>query len=535
MPAPQLHVAEEIYKRTLPHNIALDQGEALFERKPYLQPFEEALSLLELSRYCSDQPRIDKNSGLFIARPVVSESTLREVLVYWQRVGTAELIPTRQVLLESTQSESLVKESNGQLHNARRLRYGTHGLHEYRGKFFPQLVGSLLNIAGAVEGDVVLDPMCGSGTTIVEAVQRGMQGYGCDLNPLSTLMARTKAEILCKRPKNLESQTESLLLKVVKPQKIHKDHFWNDEDIAYLQKWFAPEALTDICSLLTVIRTSTSGTYRRFFELCLSDIVRHVSYQDVDDLRVRKTVKVYERGMAYNLFRSSVTAKASRSIRMLNLLDPASEAQIQISNGDARDIADIIPEMTGKIDVLITSPPYATALPYLDTDRLSLIVLGLDQRAKHKYREIKMIGTREVSERQRQEWWTLFESRSKELPLSVNTLVDQLAVSNHRDGTGFRRKNLPALLGAYFLSMLDSMISAHQLMRTAGKAFYVVGNNSTNVDGKRIEIRTNELLVDIAECAGWKTVEVIGMDLLASRDIFRQNRGTAESILMLEA
>jgi site-specific DNA-methyltransferase (cytosine-N4-specific) len=220
---------------------------------------------------------------------------------------------------------------------------------------------------------------------------------------------------------------------------------------------------------------------------------------------------------------------------MLQLLEPASEAHVQISNGDSRDIAEIIPHMTGKIDVLITSPPYATALPYLDTDRLSLIVLGLDQRAKHKYREIKMIGTREVSERQRQEWWALFESRCDELPHSVTTLIKRLAVTNHRDGTGFRRKNLPALLGVYFLSMLDSMTSAHQLMKKSGKAFYVVGNNSTNVDGKRVEIRTNELLVDIAELAGWKTANVLGMDLLTSRDIFRQNRGTAESILMLEA
>lgn len=49
--------------------------------------------------------------------------------------------------------------------NRRVLRYGPHGAHEYRGKFFPQLVRALLNIAAVKRGDVVLDPMCGSGTT----------------------------------------------------------------------------------------------------------------------------------------------------------------------------------------------------------------------------------------------------------------------------------------------------------------------------------------------------------------------------------
>jgi site-specific DNA-methyltransferase (cytosine-N4-specific) len=146
-----------------------------------------------------------------------------------------------------------------------------------------------------------------------------------------------------------------------------------------------------------------------------------------------------------------------------------------------------------------------------------------------------MIGTREISERQRQNWWTTFEERGHELPTSVSNLVQSLSTINHCDGVGFRRRNLPALLGAYFLSMLDSMASSRRLMKRSGKAFYVVGNNSTNVDGLRVEIRTNELLVEIGECAGWKPSEVMNMELLHSRDIFRKNRGTAESILTFEA
>ena len=74
------------------------------------------------------------------------------------------------------------------LPNKRCLRYATHGLHEYRGKFFPQLVRALMNIARLPEDAVVLDPMCGSGTTLVEARLSGRRSYGLDMNPLSVFV-----------------------------------------------------------------------------------------------------------------------------------------------------------------------------------------------------------------------------------------------------------------------------------------------------------------------------------------------------------
>jgi site-specific DNA-methyltransferase (cytosine-N4-specific) len=513
----------------------LDDGEVAFQQKPYLQPFEEALSLQELSRCCLELPTIDEPSGLYVARPAIPTSELRERLVYWQRLGSTRLAPTRQVLLESSQTEEVPKKGSNQLHNTRRLRYGTHDLHEYRGKFFPQLVGSLLNIADTTKGSVVLDPMCGSGTTIVEAIHRGMDAYGCDLNPLSTLISRTKSELLCKRPESLERQVDAILSKVRSSSRVRVVSPWAERDSEYLERWFSPEALIDLSLLLQLIRETTTGTYRRFFEICLSDIIRKASFQDIDDLRVRKVEKSYEPGLAQTLFQESVISKTARVIRMLRLITPADPDLIHVASGDARQIDRIFSEIQGKVDVIVTSPPYATALPYLDTDRLSLTVLGLTQRKHHKDYEIKMIGTREISERQRQNWWTTFEERGHELPTSVSNLVQSLSTINHCDGVGFRRRNLPALLGAYFLSMLDSMASSRRLMKRSGKAFYVVGNNSTNVDGLRVEIRTNELLVEIGECAGWKPSEVMNMELLNSRDIFRKNRGTAESILTFEA
>src|SRR5262249_42513955 len=124
-----------------------------------------------------------------------------------------------------------------------------------------------------------------------------------------------------------------------------------------------------------------------------------------------------------------------------------------IMEGDARHLPTIWSKWKGRIDAVITSPPYATALPYLDTDRLSLCYLGLLPRPQHRRLEQYMIGNREISEGQRAKYWEIFETRKKLLPCSVSTLVQKVSTLNSRIEVGFRRRNLPALLTKYFTDM----------------------------------------------------------------------------------
>ena len=70
------------------------------------------------------------------------------------------------------------------------------------------------------------------------------------------------------------------------------------------------------------------------------------------------------------------------------------------------------PDLRRSVDVVITSPPYATALPYLDADRLSLIILGLLPRREYSSKESEMIGSREITERKRADIWATYEGRS---------------------------------------------------------------------------------------------------------------------------
>ncbi len=70
--------------------------------------------------------------------------------------------------------------------------YATHGLFPYRGKFHPQLIKALINIIDIKEGETILDPMCGSGTTNIEASLMGINSIAIDLSPFCQFMTKVK-------------------------------------------------------------------------------------------------------------------------------------------------------------------------------------------------------------------------------------------------------------------------------------------------------------------------------------------------------
>ncbi len=534
-----MQIAENIYHKFVvlpPLFLSADADSLKLELKPYLQPFERLLALRELQALLNNNEQIREEHGLYIVKTDKSDEYFRHRLTYWQRVGRRYLAPTIQKSLEFTQNGIAKASSSSDLHSARRLRYGPHNLHEYRGKFFPQLVRSLVNMSGVSDDALILDPMCGSGTTPCEVIALSRSAIAADLNPLSVLISEVKSAIVAEQAEAFNKIVSKHVKGFRFRRKGDPSAVWSNDDLSYLERWFSPAALKDLANIIIEIRNIQDSLYRKLYQVCLSNIVRSVSWQKDTDLRVRKEKTTYISGTAISLFREEIRQQLDRIYPYLCVLPhPSRIPNLSIRQGNAVKVSDVFPEYLGKVDLLITSPPYATALPYIDTDRLSLIVLGLVPHKQHKVIESSMVGTREISERQRREEWERYINRRHELPKAVNRLIDQVAAFNHGDHVGFRRRNLPALLGKYYLDMLDSMRSAHLLMKKGARGYYVVGNNSTILNGQKLEIPTNEFLYEIGAAAGWRQDEMIPMELLASRDIFRENRGSAETILCFTA
>lgn len=520
--------------------------------KPYIQPFERELAIREVTALAGVPPAEKIEAGNSANRYAIRTSApidvLADRLTYWETVeDEAGIRLTRQALREST--VNLVRNGialdvlraklpfvgDVPLPNRRCLRYGTHGLHEYRGKFFPQLVRSLINISGTGPGGVVADPMSGSGTTVVEAVLAGCVGRGLDMNPLSVMLGNAKTLLLGANVDALDRCYQQLRDELMGAEsRLSKPLQYFEtlpaEDQKYLSLWFSEDVLQGLDDISQAISRLTDSHATLLAKVALSNIVRSVSWQKDDDLRVRKEVRLDVEIDPKKEFLEEIGRSVRAVLAFLYQNGSVNQASFEILEGDARQCG----KRWGasSVDVVITSPPYATALPYLDTDRLSLCYLGLLPRPEHRHRDKEMIGNREVSEKIRKEYWEKYEENKALLPSSVVDLIDTIHRLNSGSNVGFRRKNLPALLSKYFFDMKQVIEGMEFALKPGHYAFVVVGNNHTIAGGHRVDIQTALLLQDIAEQVGFEIAEPLSMEMLISRDIFKGNAMGSEDIIV---
>ena len=522
--------------------------------KPYIQPFERRLALQEMQALATG-PVVPVDGDAATAR-VFSISCdndapmLRKALAYWQSIGDPASGLTEQLRGEATfgigangatvgsTTPPLFTPTPLKLPNRRCLRYATHGLHEYRGKFFPQLVCALMNIARLPKDTVVLDPMCGSGTTLVEARLSGRKSYGLDMNPLSVFVADVKCRALTLQPAALTSACDVLEEELSTPTPLRErpGRFaeLTEGDQAYLARWFAPQTLSELDRIEAAIRQLPTKTLRAFYRVCLSNILRGVSWQKNEDLRVRRDIVELATGETFTRFLKEAARSTRTVAAFLKERRPRRVGRYAIREADARQATKSFPNLVGEVDAIITSPPYATALPYIDTDRLSLIYLGLLPYGRHRSRDASMIGNREVTTKGRADLWTFFEENDALLPRETRVLIRRIDSLNKAADVGFRRRNLSALLAKYFFDMREAMQQAFSFLKPGGKMFLVVGNNRTTAGEELVEIRTAEHLGAIAGDIGFQMEDDIAMDMLVSRDVFRKNAMRSEQILGLK-
>ncbi len=134
----------------------------------------------------------------FFENQILSDRELVENSAYFVKVGDTF---TQHFLMCTGKPLKLPLHSSSRLRsffekNLFRTGYATHGLFPYRGKFHPQMIKGLINIMGLKQGNTVLDPMMGSGTTLVEASLMGINSIGIDASPFCRFMTQTKLDAL---------------------------------------------------------------------------------------------------------------------------------------------------------------------------------------------------------------------------------------------------------------------------------------------------------------------------------------------------
>jgi len=461
--------------------------------------------------------------------------------------GKAAILTDQARLEDSARASANGDSFRGPLRQS--TRYSAHGLHEFRGKFNPQIVRAIGNLVHLREGDWILDPFCGSGTALTEAAHNKWNCIGVDMNPLAVLISNAKIQALNTSSHMLQrgsAEVADVLNKRVARLKF--DDQWTEAtmdrvagrnwrsslpDEAYLIRWFPPAVLAQLVAILKAI--DQHEKIAQVLRVILSDVVRRVSYQDPGDLRIRRRKIVDVNYPVIPWFIDALRDRVGTVIRA-QMAVPVEGKQLAML-GDCRTL--IKPQIDGLaprsgFDAVITSPPYATALPYIDTQRLSLVLLGLTSAREVANLEEQLIGTREVSQRQR----AILEGSiavDRTIPEGVRQLcLSMLAAVRSSSSDGFRRINTPAVVYQYFRDMGKVLINVAKVTKPGGSFVLIVGRNRTILGGRPFLVNTPQLLAESAELHGWSLVEAIELDTYQRFDMHQRNSIRSETMLILK-
>lgn len=264
-----------------------------------------------------------------------------------------------------------------------------HRLHPYLGKFIPQLVEIFLR-KYFTPGQTVLDPFCGSGTTLVQANELGVNSVGYDVSAFNVLLAHAKTDRY--DLKVARKEILDILERVYNATQTHayQPSLWSemngdgritrDSPSEYLQAWFAPQALNE---LLTYRDLIANYRYQLIMQVILSRSARSSRLTTHFDLDFPKKPQIEPYWCYKHSRMCTPTTTAYEFIKRYSLdtirrleefAAKRTNASVKIHHADSRSAS--IP----KIDGVITSPPYVGLIDYHEQHRYAYELLGLEDK-----------------------------------------------------------------------------------------------------------------------------------------------------------
>lgn len=350
---------------------------------------------------------------------------------------------------------------------------GTHYLHPYPAKLLAQIPHLLLTSIVAGDRSIsVLDPFCGSGTTLLEAALLGFDATGIDVNPLAAMIARAKCRPL--RPQQLvDIGAEAVSLARVLPLRDAAD----PPEWPNLGHWYSRKAIEQLRRLLGAIARVATDTYRDALLLAFSVAARRVSFADprvpvpvrVDASRAttaalrqrfRAVQDRAEQGEAIAEFSSALQRMAVQFSDLRRRSRAMAVGSVSVRIHDARRDYPSAIRNRGPFDVVVTSPPYVAAQKYVRSSLLSLIWLGLVPSKDLAELESRTIGREHV---RRMSSVLLGPS----MPAWLHTQISEIATKN---------PTRAAIATAYANDMASAISQTARCLRPGGRAYFVVAD-----------------------------------------------------------
>ena len=242
---------------------------------------------------------------------------------------------------------------------------GLHSIHPYPARFVPHIPRNLLQLFQPIVDGPVLDPFCGSGTTLVECQAKGIASFGIDVNPIAALISKVKTN-----PPRQEIGTIASKLVAMAENAIDSPV----PEIPRVAHWFTPGATLALAKLTRLLIDVADTEVRDALRVALSRIVVRVSRQD-SDTRYAAVESSVEEGDVYRLFVGS-----ARTLDHVFLMEHSNMFRRWAPSGVlAKDILAVEPhELPHRFGLIITSPPYPNAYEYWLYHKYRMYWLGED-------------------------------------------------------------------------------------------------------------------------------------------------------------
>jgi DNA modification methylase len=373
--------------------------------------------------------------------------------------------------------------------------------YEFKHRFGSELVSKVFSMFGLRKGNVVFDPFCGGGTTLIKAKLDGYTAAGLDLSPFSVFL--TNALTTTYHPDRLKGS-----LKIISHEVNPKAEI---PDVAILNKSFSNLTLKYIYSLRDSIN-SLDAPERDFFLFSLLSILNSVSKAKKSGgfLRITNQRKVPIRVVKTMFVKTS--EKLINDIKSLNYQNVSATAIL----GDARDYPSSLKHQ--KFDAILTSPPYLNRHDYTRIYELELLVGFIRSNLSLKSLRYDTLRSH-------------VEAKKK---YEVNSYIGPLLLEEKIRELKKRELNNNKIISTIYGYFEDMYLCLKEMFDVLKKGKYI-GLVVSNVRFAGVMIPVDELLAEIGEQVGLRanSIFVLRYRGNSSQQMLRHKREpTRESLVV---
>jgi hypothetical protein len=375
----------------------------------------------------------------------------------------------------------------------------THLIHAYPAKLLANIPLFFANCSQLSKpGDLILDPFCGTGTVLLEAMLAGRRAAGADANPLARLISEVKL-----RPLKHDQLERAVEAAVNEARQASPTTF---SPVVDVERWYSRKTILALGKLLTAVNATRDPAIRAFLQVSFSSCVKRASFADPRlSVPVRLKPEQLPEGLSApqvrELFARIALVNAGRLSRLGQML-PAPPPSAQIAD-DARHLSRPVDD---RAQLIITSPPYTSAQKYIRASTLSLGWLGLAPGHQLRSLERKNIGREHFS-----------KNEYRQPPTSIVPAA-QVAIDRI-----WERNPLRAHIAATYLEeMQAALIAAVGCLKPGGDFVLVIGDNT--ICGEAFS--TGQYISALLEAIGLtKQLELV--DHIRSRGLMTKRNKTA--------